>query len=240
MSLASLSLFTCVPMSREMLTFTCYQINSCSSPDAHSSLSNLRPTPVLLSRFCVSLLTFSSLRCLQIDALFTVKRRVTMTLHLRNGFLRGISNLSSNFSRTLVKPPSQFGHSSKTSPLSSLIGTAAATTASTAAKRPFSTTSQRHQGDTSDFSAVELYSSGKNAVRHLSEEVLEESLNEDDFFDLKGLVNMQELFDAGVHYGHKKGMGYECMTEYLLGHRFDNCIIDLNHTGKFLFPAGRC
>lgn len=160
-----------------------------------------------------------------------------MTLHLRNGFLRGISNLSSNFSRTLVKPPSQFGHSSKTSPLSSLIGTAAATTASTAAKRPFSTTSQRHQGDSSDFSAVELYSSGKNAVRHLSEEVLEESLNEDDFFDLKGLVNMQELFDAGVHYGHKKGMGYECMTEYLLGHRFDNCIIDLNHTVPLLEDA---
>ena len=143
-----------------------------------------------------------------------------MTVQLRNGFLRGILNFSSHSRKTLVKPQISQISLSKTPTV-----TAAAT------PRQLSISSPLHQTDSSNFSAVELYSSGRNAIRQLSKEVLEESLNDDDYFDLKGLVNMQELFDAGVHYGHKQGMGWECMSEYLLGHRFDNCIIDLNHTG---------
>jgi len=156
-----------------------------------------------------------------------------MTLHLRNGVLRGISNLSSNTSRTLAKTPCH-------SRFASIISTKRAAAATISVTRHFSTT-QIGRTESSDFefdsSAVELYSSGKNAVREISEQTLEDSLKDDDYFDLKGLVSMQELFDAGVHYGHKKGMGYETMTEYLLGHRFDNCIIDLNHTAPLLEDA---
>jgi len=149
-----------------------------------------------------------------------------MTVQLRNGFLRGILNFSSHSRKTLVKPQISQISLSKTPTV-----TAAATL------RQLSISSPLHQTDSSNFSAVELYSSGRNAIRQLSKEVLEESLNDDDYFDLKGLVNMQELFDAGVHYGHKQGMGWECMSEYLLGHRFDNCIIDLNHTVPLLEEA---
>merc|ERR1712168_1719171 len=156
-----------------------------------------------------------------------------MTLHLRNGVLRGISNLSSNTSRTLAKTPCH-------SRFASIISTKRAAAATILVTRHFSTT-QIGRTESSDFefnsSAVELYSSGKNAVREISEQTLEDSLKDDDYFDLKGLVSMQELFDAGVHYGHKKGMGYETMTEYLLGHRFDSCIIDLNHTAPLLEDA---
>ena len=148
-----------------------------------------------------------------------------MTLHWRNVFLRGISSLASTSNQTIVKSSAQFAL--KTFPL------IPAATSTSPAVRQFTTSPSYWQSDSSDYSAIDLYSSGKNAIRQLSEEALEESLKEDDFFDLKGLVNMQELFDAGVHYGHKKGMGFESMTEYLLGHRFDNCIIDLNHTGDF-------
>jgi len=149
-----------------------------------------------------------------------------MTVQLRNGFLRGILNFSSHSRKTLVKPQISQISLSKTPTV-----TAAATL------RQLSISSPLHQTDSSNFSAVELYSSGRNAIRQLSKEVLEESLNDEDYFDLKGLVNMQELFDAGVHYGHKQGMGWECMSEYLLGHRFDNCIIDLNHTVPLLEEA---
>ena len=95
-------------------------------------------------------------------------------------------------------------------------------------------TSYLRQQDYIDAStAADVYLSSNEAkIRQLSNEALEESLCHDDYFGLKGLVNMQELFDAGVHFGHKQGMGFEAMTEYMLGHRFDTCIIDLNHTGE--------
>ena len=101
-------------------------------------------------------------------------------------------------------------------------------------KRQFGMTSYLRQQDYIDAStAADVYLSSNEAkIRQLSNEALEESLNHDDYFGLKGLVNMQELFDAGVHFGHKQGMGFEAMTEYMLGHRFDTCIIDLNHTGE--------
>jgi len=150
-------------------------------------------------------------------------------LHWRNVFLRGISSLASTSNQTIMKSSAQFAL--KTFPL------IPAATSTSPAVRQFNTSPSYWQSDSSDYSAIDLYSSGKNAIRQLSEEALEESLKEDDFFDLKGLVNMQELFDAGVHYGHKQGMGFESMTEYLLGHRFDNCIIDLNHTVPLMEDA---
>jgi len=100
-------------------------------------------------------------------------------------------------------------------------------------------TSYLRQQDYIDAStAADVYLSSNEAkIRQLSNEALEESLCHDDYFGLKGLVNMQELFDAGVHFGHKQGMGFEAMTEYMLGHRFDTCIIDLNHTVPLLEDA---
>jgi len=106
-------------------------------------------------------------------------------------------------------------------------------------KRHFGMTSYLRQQDYIDAStAADVYLSSNEAkIRQLSNEALEESLCHDDYFGLKGLVNMQELFDAGVHFGHKQGMGFEAMTEYMLGHRFDTCIIDLNHTVPLLEDA---
>jgi len=98
--------------------------------------------------------------------------------------------------------------------------------------------SLRSRRDDSFGSGADVYLAQNDAkIRQLSEELLEESLKEDDYFGLKGLVNMKDLFEAGVHYGHKQGMGFTMMTEYLLGHRFDTCIIDLNHTVPLLEAA---
>ena len=95
--------------------------------------------------------------------------------------------------------------------------------------------SRRLRNDDSYGSSTDVYLAQNDAkIRQLSEDLLEDSLKDDDYFGLKGLVNMKDLFEAGVHYGHKQGMGFAMMTEYLLGHRFDTCIIDLNHTGAYL------
>jgi len=95
------------------------------------------------------------------------------------------------------------------------------------------------QSDATDAVSVsDVYLASNDAkIRQLSADALKESLKDDDYFGLKGLVSIQELFDAGVHYGHKQGMGYDAMSEYLLGHRFDTCIIDLNHTAPLLEDA---
>jgi len=97
---------------------------------------------------------------------------------------------------------------------------------------------------TLNFSATtKLYQSGLAVSdpnvkqRELSNTTLEESLKHDDYFEIKKLVTLQKLFDAGVHYGHKEGMGWETMTEYLVGHRFGTCIFDLNHTVPLLQDA---
>ena len=106
-------------------------------------------------------------------------------------------------------------------------------TANTSPYRHFSINHALRRSDASSSTAIDLHSAAYDArIRQLAAEALEESLKHDDYFGLKGLVKIQELFDAGVHYGHKQGMGYEAMAECLLGHRFDTCVIDLNHTGK--------
>jgi len=102
--------------------------------------------------------------------------------------------------------------------------------------RQFSQSRRWHQKQVASSSSTYLRENDAK-IRQLSPETLEESLKHDDYFGLKGLVKMQELFEAGVFYGHKQGMGYEAMAEYLLGHRFDTCIIDLNHTAPLLEDA---
>ena len=144
-----------------------------------------------------------------------------MALRLRRFAVRALSNWSSA-NGGICNVSSATFRTSKT-PVCSL-----------AMARHFSA-SPRSRRDDSFGSGADVYLAQNDAkIRQLSEELLEESLKEDDYFGLKGLVNMKDLFEAGVHYGHKQGMGFTMMTEYLLGHRFDTCIIDLNHTGAYL------
>lgn len=68
-----------------------------------------------------------------------------------------------------------------------------------------------------------------------------EVLQGDDFvkidFDVDKLTSLQELFEARVHLGHKRGMWHPNMLPYLYGHRAGIHIIDLDKTWKCLQVA---
>ncbi|XP_033098735.1 28S ribosomal protein S2, mitochondrial-like [Anneissia japonica] len=51
-----------------------------------------------------------------------------------------------------------------------------------------------------------------------------------DFFGVKKLFTLQNLFDANVHLGHKDGLLDQNMKPYLFGVRQEQCIIDLEKT----------
>lgn len=60
--------------------------------------------------------------------------------------------------------------------------------------------------------------------------LLREPLRHADFFNVQELFSLQELFDAQVHLGHKKGCRHRLMEPYLFGCRLDMDIIDLEKT----------
>nr|CAB3263999.1 28S ribosomal protein S2, mitochondrial-like [Phallusia mammillata] len=62
------------------------------------------------------------------------------------------------------------------------------------------------------------------------EHLLEQPLKHEDFFGVKDLVTVEDLFKARVHYGHKLGSRNENMKEYLFGCRLDVDIFDLDKT----------
>ena len=51
-----------------------------------------------------------------------------------------------------------------------------------------------------------------------------------DFFEVKDLVKLQDLFEARVHLGHKEGSRNPFMVPYLFGNRLGTDIIDLEQT----------
>ncbi|XP_071948103.1 small ribosomal subunit protein uS2m-like [Antedon mediterranea] len=55
-------------------------------------------------------------------------------------------------------------------------------------------------------------------------------LDFNDFFGVKKLFNLETLFDANVHLGHKEGLLDLNMKPYLFGIRREQCIIDLEKT----------
>lgn len=58
-----------------------------------------------------------------------------------------------------------------------------------------------------------------------------------DFFEIDNLFTVKDLFDAGVHFGHKEGSLDERMTKYIYGSRLGHLIFDLNQTEKMLKKA---
>jgi len=55
-------------------------------------------------------------------------------------------------------------------------------------------------------------------------------LDYDDYFNVKDLVNMKELFDARVHLGHHEGAWNPATKPYIYRQRSTQHIIDLNQT----------
>lgn len=63
------------------------------------------------------------------------------------------------------------------------------------------------------------------------------AVNQNDPFEVENLFTMKELFDAGVHLGHKVGSLDQRMNKYIYGSRLDHLIIDLRETEKHLKKA---
>jgi len=65
-------------------------------------------------------------------------------------------------------------------------------------------------------------------------DVYNEMLKPDDAFNVHRLVDLKQLFDCRCHFGHKTGLLNEFMKPYLIGHRQDIAIFDLNQTVEHL------
>ena len=62
-------------------------------------------------------------------------------------------------------------------------------------------------------------------------------LSHPDFFKIKDIVTLRDLYKARVHYGHKAGSRNEYMREFLYGSRLDIDIFDLEQTLPLLHDA---
>lgn len=62
-------------------------------------------------------------------------------------------------------------------------------------------------------------------------------LAHDDFFGVRNLVTLKELFDARVHMGHKVGTRNATMRPFIFGTRLEVDIIDLEQTLPLLQDA---
>ncbi|XP_072739310.1 small ribosomal subunit protein uS2m isoform X1 [Ciconia boyciana] len=70
--------------------------------------------------------------------------------------------------------------------------------------------------------------------RAVDDKLLSEPLSHPDFFNVKELFSLKDLFDARVHLGHKKGCRHRFMEPYIFGCRLDQDIIDLDQTMQHL------
>ncbi|PKK24278.1 mitochondrial ribosomal protein S2 [Columba livia] len=68
----------------------------------------------------------------------------------------------------------------------------------------------------------------------VDDKLLTEPLSHPDFFNVKELFSLKDLFDARVHLGHKKGCRHRFMEPYIFGCRLDQDIIDLDQTMQHL------
>ncbi|XP_015598707.1 28S ribosomal protein S2, mitochondrial [Cephus cinctus] len=62
-------------------------------------------------------------------------------------------------------------------------------------------------------------------------------LKHPDFFGVHQLFTVKDLFDAKVHFGHKRGSLDDRMRPFLFGSRFSHLIIDLDQTAELLREA---
>ncbi|XP_029468880.1 28S ribosomal protein S2, mitochondrial isoform X2 [Rhinatrema bivittatum] len=69
------------------------------------------------------------------------------------------------------------------------------------------------------------------------DKIINEPLKHPDFFNLKELFSLNDLFDARVHLGHKKGCRHRLMEPYIFGCRLEQDILDLDQTVEHLHLA---
>lgn len=62
-------------------------------------------------------------------------------------------------------------------------------------------------------------------------------LRHPDFFDVRRMFTVSDLFEARVHLGHKMGQLDKYMAEYLIGERHGVCVFDLDRTAQLLRSA---
>ncbi|KAK0063778.1 28S ribosomal protein S2 mitochondrial [Biomphalaria pfeifferi] len=74
-------------------------------------------------------------------------------------------------------------------------------------------------------------------VKGETQTLLDIALQHKDYFGLKHLVTLRDLFNARVHYGHNAGLRHESMTPYIYGCRQGIDIIDLEQTLSLLEQA---
>lgn len=67
--------------------------------------------------------------------------------------------------------------------------------------------------------------------------VSEQALQSPDFFNVKRLVKLEEMFAARVHLGHKEGTLNRFMAPYIFGSRLGHLIIDLEQSAALLQEA---
>ncbi|XP_061867605.1 small ribosomal subunit protein uS2m [Colius striatus] len=70
--------------------------------------------------------------------------------------------------------------------------------------------------------------------RAVDDKLLSEPLSHPDFFNVKELFSLKDLFNARVHLGHKKGCRHRFMEPYIFGCRLEQDIIDLEQTMQHL------
>lgn len=62
-------------------------------------------------------------------------------------------------------------------------------------------------------------------------------LNNHDFFEVRKLFTIKDLFDARVHYGHTMGTINKHMKQFIVGKRMGTLIFDLDQTAELLGDA---
>uniref|UniRef100_A0A8B9NFJ4 Small ribosomal subunit protein uS2m n=1 Tax=Accipiter nisus TaxID=211598 RepID=A0A8B9NFJ4_9AVES len=85
-----------------------------------------------------------------------------------------------------------------------------------------------------DPSRVSLHAAAPRLYSTADDKLLSEPLCHPDFFNVKELFSLKDLFDARVHLGHKKGCRHRFMEPYIFGCRLDQDIIDLDQTMQHL------
>ncbi|KAG8447530.1 hypothetical protein GDO86_014869 [Hymenochirus boettgeri] len=83
--------------------------------------------------------------------------------------------------------------------------------------------------------AVEQHSAAGN--NELNQKLFVDPLKHPDFFNVKELFSLKELFEARVHMGHKKGCRHRLMEPYIFGSRLEQDIIDLDQSQSHLQQA---
>ncbi|CAF4709180.1 unnamed protein product [Rotaria sp. Silwood2] len=67
--------------------------------------------------------------------------------------------------------------------------------------------------------------------------VIDDPLQHDDYFNVRSLVTLEDLFKNRAHHGHVTGMRNPWMSQYIYGHRLDVDIIHLDKTLPMLYSA---